>query len=108
MVASQFRHSTKMRSQTESSFESIAMEIVRAELTDAKVIAELNRCLIKDEQHPNSMDINQLTERMKKWLGNEYVCYLAKENGSIIAYCLYRHEGKYFYMRQLYVARKHR
>jgi ribosomal protein S18 acetylase RimI-like enzyme len=84
------------------------MEIVRAELTDAKVIAELNRCLIKDEQHPNSMDINQLTERMKKWLGNEYVCYLAKENGSIIAYCLYRHEGKYFYMRQLYVARKHR
>lgn len=84
------------------------MEIVRAELTDVQILADLNRRLIKDEHHPNSMNINQLTQRMKTWLENEYDCYLAKENGIIVAYCLYRDEGKHYYMRQLYVDRKHR
>ena len=61
------------------------MEIVRAELTDVEILAELNRRLNEDQQHPPWMNMNQLTQRMKTWLENEYVCYLAKENGSIIA-----------------------
>ncbi len=84
------------------------MEIVRAELTDVEILAELNKRLIKDEHHPNSMSIIQLIQRMKTWLEEEYVCYLAKENGSIIAYCMYKDEGKYYYMRQLFVDREHR
>lgn len=84
------------------------MEIVRAQLTDVEILAELNRRLIKDEQHPNSMNINQLTQRMKTWLEEEYDCHIAKENGSIIAYCIYKDEGKHYYLRQLYVERKHR
>ena len=84
------------------------MEIVKAELADVKRLAELNRCLIEDEQHPNPMNISQLTERMKEGLATDYICYLVKENGHIVAYCLYRDDGGYYYMRQLCVDRAHR
>ena len=84
------------------------MEIVRAELTDAAILAELNKRLIEDERHPNPMDIAQLTERMQEWLTTDYICYVAKENRHIAAYCLYRDDGGYYYMRQLYVDRAHR
>lgn len=84
------------------------MEIVRAELSDVKILAELNRRLNEDQKHPPWMNMDQLSQRMKTWLENEYVCYLAKENESIIGYCLFRDEGKHYYMRQLYVERKNR
>ena len=84
------------------------MEIIRAELTDVERLAELNKCLIEDEQHPNPMDIAQLTQRMKEWLATEYSCYLVKQYGHIIAYCLYGDDGGHYYMRQLYVDRAHR
>ena len=84
------------------------MEIVKAALSDVKRLAELNKYLIEDEQHPNPMNIAQLTERMNEWLATDYICYTVKENGYIIAYCLYRDDGGYYYMRQLYVDRAHR
>ena len=84
------------------------MEIVRAELTDAAILAELNKRLIEDERHPDPMDIAQLTERMQEWLTTDYICYVAKESRHIVAYCLYRDDGGYYYMRQLYVDRAHR
>ena len=84
------------------------MEIVKAELSDVKRLAELNRCLIEDEQHPNPMNIAELTERMKAWLATDYICYIVKQSGHIVAYCLYRDDGGYYYMRQLYVDRVHR
>ena len=61
------------------------MEIVKAKLTDADILAELNKELIEDEQHPNPMNISQLTERMREWLATDYICYMAKEKGSIVA-----------------------
>ena len=84
------------------------MEIVRAALRDADILAELNQELIEDEQHPNPMHIAQLTERMRTWLTTDYTCYMAKEKGSIVAYCLYRDDESHYYMRQLYVDRAHR
>ena len=84
------------------------MEVVRAVLRDADILAELNKELIEDEQHPNPMNIAQLTERMREWLATDYICYMAKEKGSIVAYCLYRDDEFYYYMRQLYVDRAHR
>ena len=84
------------------------MEIVKAELTDIERLAELNKYLIEDERHPNPMNIAELIERMNAWLTTDYTCYLAKENGHIIAYCLYRDNDGHYYMRQLYVDRAHR
>ena len=84
------------------------MEILKAGMGDVKRLAELNQCLISDEQHPNPMNIAELTERMNEWLATDYICYTVGENGHIIAYCLYRDDGGYYYMRQLYVDRAHR
>ena len=84
------------------------MEIVRAELTDVERLAELNKYLIEDERHPNPMNIAQLTQRMKEWLTTDYICYVAKQDRGIVAYCLYRDDGGHYYMRQLYVDRAHR
>ena len=84
------------------------MEIVKAELTDVERLAKLNQHLIADERHPNPMNITELTQRMKAWLATDYICYVAKQNEGIVAYCLYRDDGGHYYMRQLYVDRAHR
>lgn len=84
------------------------MEIIKAELTDVERLAELNMRLIEDERHPNPMNTTQLAERMKDWLSTYYICYVAKQHGDIFGYCLYRNEGGYYYIRQLYVNRTHR
>ena len=84
------------------------MEIVKAELTDVETLAELNKHLIEDERPPNSMNIAELTQRMREWLATDYICHIAKQDGRIVGYCLYRDDGGYYYMRQLYVDRAHR
>ena len=84
------------------------MKIARAELNDAEVLAGLNQHLLEDEGHPNLMNIDQLAQRMKEWLENDYNCYTVKQNGCIVAYCLYRDDSGYYYMRQLYVDTSHR
>lgn len=75
---------------------------------DVPVLAILNKRLIEDEHYPNPMNINQLEERMKKWLRNEYLAYTIKENHEILGYCLFRDDGDFYYMRQLYIDRPHR
>ena len=84
------------------------MKVAKAEITDVEILAELNKRLIEDERHPNPMNVQQLAQRMTEWLKDEYSCYLASEDGSAVAYCLFRNEGKYYYMRQLFVERTHR
>lgn len=84
------------------------MKIIKAELYDAGRLAEMNRRLIEDERHPNPMNLEQLNRRMSEWLEKEYTGYLAIEDGGIVAYCLFRDDGKYYYMRQLYVERENR
>ena len=72
------------------------------------MLTELNRRLIEDERAPNSMNLRQLAERMAQWLAEGYTCYLATEAGETVAYCLFRDDGDYYYLRQLYVERRHR
>ena len=84
------------------------MEIARAELNDAEVLAGLNQHLLEDEGHPNPMNIDQLAQPMKERLETDYNCYVVKQKGCIVAYCLYRDDSGYYYMRQLYVDRSHR
>ena len=84
------------------------MKIIKAELSDAGKLSEMNKRLIEDERHPNPMNLEQLTRRMSEWLEKEYTGYLAIEDGSIVAYCLFRDDGEYYYLRQLYVERENR
>ncbi len=84
------------------------MTFEKAAAPDVEELAELNRQLIEDERHPNPMDRGQLAERMAGWLREGYTCYLARQSGTTVAYCLYRDDGDHYYLRQLFVARTHR
>jgi ribosomal protein S18 acetylase RimI-like enzyme len=79
-----------------------------ANLSDVQTLAVLNKRLIVDENHPNPMDINQLTERMSSWLTTEYHGFLYVMEEVVAAYCLYREEVDFYYLRHLYVDRKFR
>ena len=84
------------------------MKVIEATLSDVGSLAELNRRLIEDEHHPNPMNVEQLADRMSGWLQTEYTCYLAVADGATIGYCLFRDDGEFYYMRQLFVDRGHR
>jgi ribosomal-protein-alanine N-acetyltransferase len=84
------------------------MTIRKAEASEFAKLAELNKKLIEDEQHPNPMNVQQLAERMRDWLQGEYSCYVAEEDEETIAYCLFRDDGECYYLRQLFVERDHR
>ena len=84
------------------------MIISQATLDDIDSLAILNKFLIEDEKHPNPMNTEQLTQRMSGWLQGEYDSYLVKIDDRIAAYCLYRDDGQYYYLRQLYVDRSFR
>lgn len=79
------------------------MIIRKAEAKDINTLAKMNKHLIEDEKHPNPMNLPQLTQRMEQWLQNEYVSYLASINNKAVAYCLYRDDGEFYYLRQLFV-----
>ena len=81
------------------------MTINRAEASDVKELADLNRQLIEDEQHPNPMTRDELAERMIRWMEEGYTCYVARSGGVSAGYCLFRDDGKHYYLRQLFVAR---
>ena len=81
------------------------IQITRATHADVDQLAVLNKYLIEDEQHPNSMNVQQLAERMSGWLQTEYIGYLAWIDDRIVAYCLFRDDGDFNYLRQLYVDR---
>ena len=84
------------------------MTINRADESDAEELAELNRQLIEDEQHPNPMTRAELAERMITWMQEGYTCYVARSGGVTAGYCLFRDNGKHYYLRQLFVARGQR
>ena len=57
------------------------MKVRKADLSAVEELSELNRRLIEDEHHPNSMNVQQLGQRMSRWLQEEYTCYLATDGG---------------------------
>lgn len=82
--------------------------IVRLGLDRIEELALLNKQLIEDEDHSNSMTIKQLGDRMKDWLESGYTCVALEENGQILCYSLWRDDGEYFYLRHLFTRREHR
>ena len=84
------------------------MNITRATQADVLLLAEMNKRLIEDERHPNPMNVAQLAKRMTTWLKTQYTGYLAIEDEQAVAYCLFRNDGEYYYLRHLFVERTHR
>jgi ribosomal protein S18 acetylase RimI-like enzyme len=84
------------------------INIQKADTTLLKQLAAMNKQLIIDEGHHNPMTIEQLAERMRNWLQGEYSAYIVSVEGEIAGYCLFRDEGDYMYIRQLFVWEKYR
>jgi len=69
----------------------------------------MNRELIRDEGSENTMNLEQLEERMKGFLLTEYKAVLILLDKEISGYCLYRIEnqkdnGRFdIYVRQYYI-----
>jgi ribosomal protein S18 acetylase RimI-like enzyme len=70
---------------------------------DAPRLAELNLQLIHDEGHRNPMNLDQLTDRMRDWLGGDYEAILFERDNTVVGYVLFRHEPEYVYVRHLFV-----
>ena len=80
-----------------------------ATIDDSRVLAELNQQLIEDEEHRNSMNIDQLEQRMRLWLGSEYRAVVFLRGSTIVAYALYRGRADGdVHLRQFFVARDSR
>ncbi|PCJ51819.1 MAG: hypothetical protein COA79_25230 [Planctomycetota bacterium] len=82
--------------------------IRKASLNDCIMLGQLNKHLIEDGKHPNTMDIDQLIDRMKHFINSEYTCYIYSLSDNIIAYCLFYGNSDFYYIRQLFVHRIHR
>ncbi|HMF34674.1 MAG TPA: GNAT family N-acetyltransferase [Candidatus Lokiarchaeia archaeon] len=80
----------------------------KASENDVQVLGQMNKRLIEDEGHSNPMNVDELTERMKGFLNNEYTAYLIIANGTLSGYCLFRDDWDYVYVRHLFVERTSR
>lgn len=69
------------------------------------LLAVLNKQLIEDEQHENKMSVEQLRERMKKFINSDYKTYLFEENSKTIGYALVDHTRQPLYLRQFFICR---
>ena len=89
-------------------YNSRCMTVIKAGMAQVAELAELNRQLLEDERHPDPVAAAQLAERMASWLQDGYIGYVARRAGAAVGYCLYRDAGRYYYLRQLFIARTHR
>jgi GNAT superfamily N-acetyltransferase len=78
-----------------------------ASVSDLGLLAEWNHQLIRDEGHRNPMTIEQLAERMRKWLEGEYRAVIFSSQDPV-AYTLFKQEEALIYLRQLFVRRDKR
>lgn len=74
---------------------------------DLALLAEWNHQLIRDEGHRNPMTIEELADRMKKWLQGEYEAVLFSDSEPI-GYALFKKEDSFIYLRQFFVRRDRR
>ncbi|WP_276358021.1 GNAT family N-acetyltransferase [Cohnella caldifontis] len=76
---------------------------------DLDLLAQLNKQLIEDEMHDNTMDLDQLKERMNKLISSEYKAYLFFEDmDELRGYALINHSKDPLYLRQFFICREYR
>ncbi|MDF2925220.1 MAG: GCN5-related N-acetyltransferase [Paenibacillaceae bacterium] len=83
--------------------ETLSIEICSLDSLD--LLALLNSQLIEDEQHDNSMTVEQLRARMEGFLTGPYKAYLFKEHNEVKGYALINHQTHPLYLRQFFICR---
>lgn len=76
--------------------------------SEAKILAELNSQLIRDEGHDNPMSLDELEARMSSWLKGEYQAVLFKAGKEYVAYALFNDREGEIHLRQFFVVRHKR
>ncbi len=84
------------------------MVIRECTIQDCSILALLNKELIEDEKHDNTMGIEQLEERMEGFLNGEYRALFFMQGDDIIGYALVKTVCSPPYLRQFYICRGHR
>ena len=88
------------------------MDYRLATLKDAPALAELNKQLTEDEDHPNqAKPLAFFEERMRRFLIEEYDAILFEDSGKTVAYALYTkydEQSTTIYLRQFFVRRSRR
>ena len=84
-----------------------------ATLADVELLASLNHQLIQDEGHTNQLTLEQLADRMTKWLQGEHRAVIFEAIEGVVAYALYcvgeRAEGdRFIFLRHFFVQRAQR
>lgn len=75
---------------------------------DVPLLAEWNHQLIRDENHRNTMTVDQLAGRLQGWLHTgEYQAVLFSTHEPL-AYALFKREDASIYLRQFFVRRDRR
>jgi predicted acetyltransferase len=72
------------------------------------LLARLNKQLIDDERHRNTMSIEQLADRMSSCLEGEYEATIFSLADEVVGYTLYRREPEHIYIRQFLIVPQHR
>lgn len=75
---------------------------------DLELLAKLNKQLIEDERHDNTMNIEQLKVRMRQFIRTDYNAYLFEREDEMIGYALVDHTKKPLYVRQFFICRDQR
>ena len=88
-------------------FVHVVLRLERADVTDAGILAGMNRQMIEDEGYEGRLSLPKLKARMKDWLGSgEYeAVFFMGEDHSRIGYALYqkREDALFFAKRQVYL-----
>lgn len=84
------------------------MNIQKCTLSDCALLAAMNKQLIEDEKHDNSMSLDQLTQRMREFLAGGYGAYLFSTGEESVGYALVNESLSPKYLRQFFICRDHR
>ncbi len=84
------------------------MEIVKCNIGDVDALAVMNKQLIEDEKHDNTMNVSQLAERMKDLLSGTYSAFYLTENGTVLGYALINTASSPVYLRHFFICREYR
>lgn len=79
---------------------------------DLDLLARWNRTLQEDEGH-DPMSLQAITDRLRRWLSDNYQAVCFEVDGQPIGYALYRPtdpdtEGPGIFLRQFFIDRNHR
>ncbi len=86
----------------------MALELLTARSEDVALLAEMNFCLIRDENHSNPMTLTALEIRMLSWLKEGYQCRLLYQNDNCVGYVLWRDEVEHLYIRHFFIKQEFR